>query len=423
MNRLFLLLVWFLVFAAGSAANTAGANDWRQQIDELYERWDSTETPGLMLCIIQDGQVVHSRGFGMANVEKQIRIDENSQFNLASISKQFTAAAIALLVLDEQLSMDDDIREFCPYLPEYDQKIIVRHLVYHISGLPDVYGILDKKGIEFKYSWGNEDVLPILAKIEELDFQPGEKYSYSNSNYILLAEIVHKVSGQTLREFVKQRIFDPLEMHRTRVNDNLKNVTGPHATESYKKIRKNEYQHDPRNDYIVGDGNVVTSVIDFAKWDANFRSGKVGGADFLKMILTPGKLNNGESIAYAFGINVGESNGRVRYAHGGSWLGYRCFWGHYPDEGTTILVFANHGIGNLRQDKVEELYFQGANRRANAIPNSRIASPYLMMGSEILRLAGSNIQPTAIHTAKAKNGIHSDQTGQATRDSHHTRRV
>jgi CubicO group peptidase (beta-lactamase class C family) len=356
-NRKAMLLIGLLVLAIGSANHAALAEDWRQQIDELYERWDSTEKPGVMLCIIQDGQIVHSRGFGMANIEKQIRIDKNSEFNLASISKQFTAAAIALLVLDEKLSVEDDIRTFCPYLPEYEQTITVGHLVHHISGLPDVYGVMEQEKIEFKYAWGNEDVLPILAQMDELDFTPGEKYSYSNSNYILLAEVVHKVSGQTLREFVKQKIFDPLEMRKTRVDDNLSNLTGPNATESYRKIRKNEYRHDPRNDYVAGDGNVVTSVIEFARWDANFRSGKVGGADFLKMILTPGKLNSGKSTTYAFGINVTESSGRRRYAHRGSWLGYRCYWGHYPDEGATFLVFGNHGIANLRQAKVEEIYF------------------------------------------------------------------
>lgn len=363
-NRKVIWLIASLAFAVGSVTSAVHAEDWREQIDELYARWDSTEKPGVMLCIIQDGEVVHSRGFGMANVEKRVRIDQKSEFNLASISKQFTAAAIAMLVLDEKLSLEGDIRTFFPYLPEYDETITVRHLVHHISGLPDVFGVIEEKKIEFKYPYGNEDVLPIVAQIEVLEFQPGEKYSYSNSNYILLAEIVHKVSGQTLREFVKRRIFDPLEMRRTRVDDNLLNLTGPHATESYKKIRKNEYQHQPRNDYIAGDGNVVTSVIEFARWDANFRSGKVGGADFLKMILTPGKLNSGKSTTYAFGINVTESSGRRRYAHGGSWLGYRCYWGHYPDENATFLVFGNHGIANLRQDKVEEIYFEA--REASA---------------------------------------------------------
>lgn len=356
--RNMVLLIGLLAFAIANPTSIASADNWRKQIDEVYERWDSTEKPGVMLSIIQDGEVVHSRGFGMANVQKQIPIDENSLFNLASISKQFTAAAITLLVLDKKLSFEDDVRVFCPYLPNYPRTITVEHLIHHTSGLPDVFGVIEQQGIEFKYSYGNQDVLPILAQIKQLEFEPGERFSYSNSNYILLAEIVHKVSGKTLRDFCKQRIFDPLGMDQTRVDDNLQNLDGPHSTESYLKIRRDVYEHTPRMDYLVGDGNVVTSVRDFAKWDANIRSGIVGGPDFLRKILTPGKLNSGEVTTYAFGIDVSENSGRIRYAHGGSWLGYRCYWGHYPEEGTTVLVFANHGIANLRQDKVEQIYFR-----------------------------------------------------------------
>ena len=362
MSRTISMLLALLCAGLICVNEVASAEDWSKQVDELYERWNSPDKPGLMLSIIQDGKVVFSRGYGMANVEEQIPIDELSEFNLASVSKQFTAAAIALLVLDGKLSLDDDIRKYCPYLPKYKNVITVRHLIHHISGLPDVYGVMDELDIEFSYGWGNEDVLPILAQVKELEFEPGEEFCYSNSNYILLSEIVHKVSGHTLREFTKQRIFDPLEMKRTRVDDNLHQLTGLHATLSYRKVRKNLYELEPRSDYITGDGNVVTSVSDFAKWDTNFRTAKVGGADFLKMILTPGKLNNGESITYAFGIDVAENEGRLRYSHGGSWLGYRCYWGHYPNEGTTVMLFANHGISNLRQGKLEEIYFSARDK-------------------------------------------------------------
>lgn len=335
---------------------SAAAGDWRGEVDALFARWDSPDSPGVMLAIAQDGEIVHARGFGTANLEKGIPIGADSLFNVASVSKQFTAASVALLVLDGKLSLDDDIRKFLPYLPEYDPKITVRHLVHHTSGIPDVFGEIRKRKIKFRYPFGNQDALPVIATAAEPHFPPGEKFRYSNSNYVLLAEIVHKVSGRTLREFTGEHIFGPLGMVNTRVDDNLERLDEPNMVTSYRK-RNDKFQHTPRNDYMSGDGNVVTSVVEMARWSQNFHTHKVGGREFVELILTPGVLNSGEKIEYAFGIMVGEFEGRRRYSHGGSWLGFRSHWSHFPDEGTTILVFCNHGKSERHQNEVARIYF------------------------------------------------------------------
>lgn len=352
------------ICAVIASFSTAMAGNWTEEVDALYAEWDSAESPGVMLAIVQDGEMVHARAFGMANIERGRAIEADSLFNVASISKQFTAAAAAMLALEGKLDLDRDIREVLPYLPHYEPTITVRHLVHHTSGIPDVFAEMQKRKIQFEYPYGNEDMLPVIATIDENDFEAGAKYAYSNSNYILLAEIVQKISGQSLREFTRERIFEPLGMAATHVGDRLDELDRPLIVESYQK-RKKQYVHIPRNDYVVGDGNVLTSVVEMARWGENFRTKVVGGEAFVEMMLTRGQLNSGETIDYAMGISVSEVEGRRRYSHGGSWLGYKGHWAYFPDEGTAIMVFANHGQYVLHQDEVAKIYF-AAREKAGA---------------------------------------------------------
>lgn len=333
----------------------AAAADWKSEIDTLFSEWDANDSPGAMVYIARDREVEFSKGYGMANIEKDTPITESTMFNVASVSKQFTAAAIALLVTEGKLDLDQDVRELLPYLPDYGHTVRIRHMIHHTSGITDVLGLVDSD--DFEGGWGNQDVLPILTEIGELKFTPGEKYEYSNSNYFLLAEIVEKVSGMSFREFVDTRIFQPLGMTEARVDDNLDHLEDDNVALSYRKSKRRPAIKIERNDYLVGDGNVVVSARDFAKWQRNFTTREVGSEAFHELILSTRPLNNGEPNPYAFGISVGEHHGRTAYMHSGSWLGFRTIGIYYPEERVSLIVFANHNRYKLLHDEIAEIYF------------------------------------------------------------------
>lgn len=332
-----------------------GAPAWHGEIDALFERWDSPGSAGAMVLIMKGDDAAYARGFGLANIEEGIAIDETTRFNVASVSKQFTAACIALLSLEGKVDLDEDIRHYLPYLPEYPDVITVRHLIHHTSGIPDVFGLMAKRKIRFRFPYGNADATPIIAKDAELGFKTGEQYQYSNSNYILLAEIAQKVSGVTLDEYAQEHIFRPLGMRNTRIDDNLNDWAGKRA-ESYRASRKGTFRHAERIDYIVGDGNVVTTADDLAKWLRNFRTGEVGGKELIKLMKTRGVLSNGETIDYAFGVDLSEEQGRPCIHHSGAWLGFRANTAYFPDDDVSVIILGNHSLIS-DFNRVAEIYF------------------------------------------------------------------
>ena len=337
-----------------SACLWAGAataeETWREAIDALYAEWDSTETAGVAVGILDGGEFVYKKGFGMANLEKGIPIDADSMFNMASVSKQFTAAAIAKLSLDGELSLDDPVGKYFDQFPAWRDDVTIDHLVHHTSGIPDIFGVMAKKKIKFEGYWGNEHIVPILYDVE-LDFAPGEEHAYSNSNYILMAEIVHKVTGNSLRAYLEEHFFAPLGMTRTRVDDDLEASAGE-LVESYHRRGRERWVHIERDDYVVGDGNIVTTINDMAKWDANLRDPKVGGQAWRDLMYTRGVLNDDTEISYAFGLYVGDDDtyGPV-VRHGGNWLGFRTQYIQLREAGVSVIVFSNCNV----EPKPEEL--------------------------------------------------------------------
>lgn len=345
-----------LIFAVGVVL-PAFADDWKAEIDAVFEQWDATDSPGMMVHITRKGEVEYSRGFGMANIERGIPLSETSEFNIASMSKQFTAAAIAMLVEEGKLGLDDDIRTHLPYLPDYGHTVTIQHMVHHTSGLVDVLGKVD--GRQFENGWGNQEAIVHIKKLDELKFAPGEQYEYSNTNYLLMAEIVEAISGQTLRAFLDERIFQPLGMTQTRVDDNLDNLEGDNVALSYSKGKRRPAKKLIRNDYLIGDGNVVTTVQDFEKWHRNFTTREVGSDVFHDMMLSTRPLNNGDENTYAFGLRVTEHLGRKALIHSGSWIGFRTIGIYYPDEEVSLQILANNNHYKYAQDEVATAYFKG----------------------------------------------------------------
>jgi CubicO group peptidase (beta-lactamase class C family) len=313
-------------------------DEMTKEVDALFEHWEKEDSPGSVVGIIKDGRLIYSRGYGMACLEYNIPLTPQTKMNLASVSKQFTAMAIAILVGNGTISLDDDIRKYIPELHSFSNPITIRHLVHHQSGFRDYNMIMNLTG---NYLRTHKETLNILYKQKGLNFIPGEKFSYCNSGYFLLCELVERVTGQTLAEFSRKHIFEPLKMSDTMFKDNRSIVVKERAF-GYKTY-KNAFRRFVSTRDFVGAGGVFTTIDDLAKWDANFYDNKLGKStnELISLFHETGKLKNGEKTDYAFGVYVNEYRGLQRIRHGGNWDGFNASYWRFPDQKLSIMVLAN----------------------------------------------------------------------------------
>jgi len=316
-------------------------------VDAMFEEWENEDSPGFAMGIFKDGRIIYARGYGMANLEYRIPITPQTVFRIGSLSKQFTAMCIALLVEQGKLSLDDDIREFFPEMPEYETPVTVRHLVHHISGMRD-YLTLQDLVVRGEY-YDSEDALAMLLRQKGLNFTPGERYSYSNSGYFFLGALVERASGMKMSEFAQSFIFKPLGMNDTHFHDDL-NVVVENRASGYRPIEDGGYRIDMTQLDIIGDGSIYTTIEDFFRWDQNFYHNQLGNGtqELIDRVLTRGVLNNGEEITYALGLNVDTNRGLKTVSHTGSWVGFNTVAIRYPDQRFSVVVFSNGSMGPSR---------------------------------------------------------------------------
>jgi CubicO group peptidase (beta-lactamase class C family) len=326
-----ILLAFFGVWLA--------ADEKTDKVDKLFAQWDTIVTPGCALAIIKDGEIIYKRGYGMAKIEDGIVMTPSKIFDIGSVSKQFTATCIVMLIKEGKVSIDDDIRKYFPEMPKYEKPITVNHLIHHTSGLRDYNGLLELAGFRPESDCPNVDeALEVIFKQKKLNYAPGEEYSYTNTGYFLLGQIVERVSGKSLNEFAQERIFKPLGMKHTIYQDDHTQIIKDRAT-GYDQTDKG-YKIDLSNWDETGDGNVYTSVEDLYLWDQAFYNNKLG-QDIMDMLHTVGALNNGKKIDYAFGLTVTEYKGLKVVEHGGSWAGFRAAIMRFPDQKFSAICLAN----------------------------------------------------------------------------------
>jgi CubicO group peptidase (beta-lactamase class C family) len=329
------------------------------QVDKIFSKWDSTISPGCALSVMQDGQIVYKRGYGMADLDHDIPITPQTVFHVASISKQFTAASIILLAQEGKLSLDDDVRKYIPELPDFGGRITIRQLIHHTSGLRDQWSLLGLAG--WRYSLDlitDDDVLDLISRQKELNFKPGDQHVYCNTGYTLLAQIVKRVSGQTLRQFTSQRIFIPLDMPSTHFRDDHAEIV-KHIAYGYVDGENGAgYRLSVTNFDTVGATSLLTTVEDLAHWDENFYHPRVGGPAMVEQQLQRGKLNNGTELDYAFGLAHGKYRGLPTVDHGGADAGYRADLLRFPEQHFSVACLCNKGEispGELTR-KVADIY-------------------------------------------------------------------
>ena len=312
------------------------------QVDALFARWDRPDSPGCALGVIQNGEFVYRRGYGMANLEHDVPISSTTVFRVGSLSKQFTAASVALLAERGQLSLDDDVRRYLPELPTYGRPITVRHLIHHTSGVRDYLELMSLAGMGDDDFYTDAQVIEMIARQQGLNFAPGDEYLYSNSGYYLLGLIVKRVSGQSLRQFADENIFQPLGMANTHFHDDHTEIVR-HRAAGYAPRDDGRYRIYMTALDMVGDGGLFTAVDDLLLWDRNLDDNRLGqgGPDLIQLMLTPGRLNSGQELAYAFGLVVGDHRGLKTVGHGGAFVGFRAEVIRFPEQRLSVICLAN----------------------------------------------------------------------------------
>lgn len=314
------------------------------QVDEIFSAYDHTWTPGCAVGVIRDGNFVLRRGYGMANLEYGIALSPESVFRIGSTSKQFTAAAVLLLTQEGKLSLDDDVRDYLPELNDFGTPVTIRHLMHHTSGYRDYLTLADLAGLRDDDYYTDTELLEMLSRQRELNFNPGDEHLYSNSGYWLLSQVVERASGKSLKEYAAEKMFAPLGMSATHFHDDHTEIV-PHRASGYAPDGDG-FSISMTTLPMIGDGGVFTTVDDLLRWDQNFYDSSVGGPEFIEQMLQTGSLNDGEPLTYASGLGVDTYRGLKMVSHAGAFVGFRAEVIRFPDERFSVICLCNRADAN-----------------------------------------------------------------------------
>jgi CubicO group peptidase (beta-lactamase class C family) len=307
-------------------------------LDPIFAQF-TRETPGCAVGVFKDGAMLYARGYGMASLEHGVPITPDSVFYAGSLSKQFTAFAAALAMKQGRLAYEDSIRKYLPELPAYADAIRVRHLIHHTSGLRDYNTLLSIAGRRDEDAWDNRAVLRITARQKALNFEPGAESLYSNTGYTLLATIVERASGIPFARYAEQQIFTPLGMTHTHFHTDARRLV-PHRAFGYGG-RAGAWTLDTPVNERAGAGGLYTTIPDLLKWDENFYTGKVGGADLITQVQTPGRLDTTAPLVYAWGLQIREFRDVRVIEHSGALGGYRAHLFRAPSLHASVALLCN----------------------------------------------------------------------------------
>jgi CubicO group peptidase (beta-lactamase class C family) len=316
------------------------ADSLESRIDAIFRQWNHTHSPGGAIAVVQNGELIFVKGYGCADLENSVGLTGSTELYLGSISKQFTGYCIARLIRDGKLTLNDDIRKFIPEMSSLRTTVKVKDLVYHISGLRDLYGLLPLTGFRLNGYVSNDDVLKILYRQKDLNFPPGERWEYSNTNYFLLAEMIKRITGESLKNWAKRIIFDPLRMKNTFFVDSIETLI-PSRGNSYHQNRDGSFSNDPFLDVTVGHTGLYSTAEDMSKWLIHLREMNLRRDPILAIMLQTDTLNSGEAIRrYSFGL-FKTSDKALNYWHRGSLFGFKSIISYYPEKDFGFVILGN----------------------------------------------------------------------------------
>ena len=315
-----------------------------KQIDSLFMDWNTPNHPGGSVGVMQGNQVIYSKAYGLASLEYLVPNQTGTRYNIASVSKQFTAMGIVLLDLQGKLSIDDDIRKHIQDLPDFGETVTIRHMLHHTSGLRSLHALLAIAGWRGDDTRTNEDLLRLMKNQLDLNFKPGEEYLYCNTGYIFMALIIENITGEKFANWMFTNVFEPLGMISTYVEDNYMRVVPQNAT-SYFGNTDRGFERAVEYWGYTGSGNIHSTTEDLLRWQKNFYDPAKGWAEAFEKLQTLDKFNNGRENNYAFGVSLDEYKGHKRVQHGGSIGGFRSFSCTFPEEELSIVVLTNFSSG------------------------------------------------------------------------------
>ncbi len=335
---------------------------WAQQantppgkVDQLMSNV-SGEVPGAVVGVMKGGELIFSKAYGKANLTHDIDFALDMPTNIGSVTKQFTAMAILLLEKDGKVSLEDDVRKHVPELPDLGPEVKIKHLLNHTNGYREVYNLMPIAG------WYGEDrllrseIINVLQRQTALQAAPGELYNYNNSAYILAAEIVERISGTNFPDFLRERIFQPLDMSNSYIRGNASKII-PRSTQGY-TYGTNGYEESRDLDASYGAGGIYTTIPDLVKWLNNFESAIVGGPEVIEKLTTVDTLNNGTVMEYALGLGISSYRGLKTIAHGGADIAHRAMVVYMPEvKGGVITLSNNAGFNGEHAYRVIDAFF------------------------------------------------------------------
>lgn len=387
------------IIAQQTSAAAAQA-DVQALADKVFAQYTSAG-PGCVVGVAQGGTVLLEKGYGAADLEQRTLLTANSILEAGSVSKQFTAAAVTLLALEGKLRFEDEIQKYFPEIPRYERPITVRMLLDHTSGLRDWGDIVNMAGWpRGSRAVTHAHVLEVIARQRRTNYTPGERYSYTNSGYNLLAMLVARVSGQTFAEFTRARFFAPLGMTSTSWRDDYRRVVPGRATAYAPLGAASGWATDMPFENAHGNGGLLTTVGDLLRWNEALTKRSVGGAvgsALVDSLTRTGRLTNGEAITYAAGLVVDDYRGTKQIAHSGATAGYRAYLARYPEQrDLSVAVLCNT--------------YAAATAHAHAMVNG-LASGLIAVAPTATDFPVAGTMPRADSLAKFVGDYASDEVG------------
>ena len=341
------VFVWALaslVSPVATSGQSARTDFDRAAVDAVFADFTELPVPGCALGVVRGGELLYGRGYGLANLEHDIPITTESVFRTGSVSKQFTAAIVAIAATEGYLNLEDPMRKWIPELPDYGQPLTVLHALNHTSGLRDYLTLTGLRGLRGDDFYTGEELIAVQVRQEELNFPPGTEFLYSNSGYFLLAEAVERAVGKPFKEYAEEVLFGPLGMTHSHFHDDHDHIV-PLRADGYAPLAEGSFRTSMTTLDMIGDGGVYSSIDDMVHWvNALATDGLRPGLS--AMLETRGVLSSGEQIDYAMGQTHGEYRGLPTVGHGGSFVGFRAHVLRFPSERTNIVALCNRADGN-----------------------------------------------------------------------------
>lgn len=356
--RFVAVLVFFVLFAVVSRGQDMGEN-FASKIDALIPKGIDDSTPGLVIGIVQNGKLLFHKEYGLANLSYGIANNSEIIYNIGSVSKQFLGYAFALLQERGVLDLDEPVGKYLDDWPKFKYPVSIRHLLTHTSGYREAYTLSNLAGRPIGIDrLSRKECLDVVRRQPELEFVPGSRFSYNSTAWVILAEILEKVTKVSADEWVTTNIFQPLKMNDTKIERYVGEVI-PNAAESYSYEKKQGYVNAKSNRSIFAAADVYTNINDLVKWINNFRSMKVGNKAAYDLFLEPFILNDGSNSEYALGISSGTYRGLTRYRHTGSHEAFLTQLSYYPAYNLGIITISNFGRkGWVPTTKIAELLLE-----------------------------------------------------------------